>query len=139
MSVRADQNLRKIAIFTCIGVINTGLYVVISWGLQTSGIMSAALAGLLGFCAGAAFSYIANRTLTFASHAPHGAAMVKFAATSMIGLLICVGLPFLMTDMMGLHIEIPLLLAAVVTPVVNYLLLSRFVFVSGVRHSQGLP
>lgn len=128
MSLRDGRCLRRVSTFACIGVINTGLYVMISWSLQTSGVMSAVFAGLTGYGAGALFSYFANRRLTFSSRAPHAPAMMKFAVVSMAGVSIGAGLPFLMTDLAGLRIEVPLLLAAAISPVMNYILLSRFVF-----------
>lgn len=85
-------------------------------------------ASVLAYLVGAAFSYTAHKLFTFRSDGAHAVAAPRFATSTACGLTLSYGLAEVLSHWLGLPIEVPVAIATILVPVMNYLLLSRWVF-----------
>lgn len=88
-------------------------------------------ASVLAYGAGGIVSYVGHKTVTFRSSADHASELPKFVATFAAGLALAIAAPGVLTEGMGLPSGVATLFACVVTPVMNYVVLSRLVFRRG--------
>ena len=88
-------------------------------------------ASVAAYGAGGIVSYAGHKSVTFRSSADHGCELPKFIATFVSGLALAIVAPGVLTERLGLPSGFATLFACIVTPVVNYLVLSRLVFRRG--------
>jgi putative flippase GtrA len=115
--------------FATIGLASTLLYAALAFGFSHMG-FAATEASVLAFLLAAIFSYAGHKYVTFVSGGSHAFELPRFLALSVTGLVVVSVLPAFLTGMLGLPAAVPFLLACVVIPVVNYIVLGRWVFAS---------
>ena len=69
-----------------------------------------------------------HKYVTFVSGGRHAFELPRFLVVSAAGLAVVSVMPAVLTDMLGLPAAVPILLACVVIPAVNYVVLGRWVF-----------
>jgi putative flippase GtrA len=115
--------------FAVIGLASTMLYAALAFGFSHMGI-AATEASVLAFLLAAIFSYAGHKYVTFVSGGRHAFELPRFLVLSVAGLAVVSILPAFLTGMLGLPAAVPFLLACVVIPIVNYVVLGRWVFAS---------
>ncbi|RWM10294.1 MAG: GtrA family protein [Mesorhizobium sp.] len=91
--------------------------------------MPAGIASVIAYGAGAVFSYCGHRFVTFMSDGAVGFEIARFACATAIGFLLSVGLATIFADLAGFPASVPVVLASILVPVLNFIILRRFVFV----------
>lgn len=122
----------RILRFAAIGGVSTLIYAVLTLALsarQGFG-LPATTGSIAGYGAGAVFSYCGHRFVTFMSDGAVGFEIVRFACATAIGFLLSVGLAVILTDVAGLPPLVPVAIASVLVPVLNFIILRKFVFVA---------
>ena len=122
----------RLSRFAAIGLASTLLYAVLAFGFSHMG-FAATEASVLAFLLAAIFSYAGHKYVTFVSGGRHTFELPRFLTLSVAGLVVVSILPAFLTGMLGLPAAVPFLLACIVIPVVNYIVLGRWVFASGKR------
>jgi putative flippase GtrA len=117
----------RLSRFATIGLASTLLYAALAFGFSHMG-FAATEASVLAFLLAAIFSYAGHKYVTFVSGGSHAFELPRFLALSVTGLVAVSVLPAFLTGMLGLPAAVPFLLACVVIPVVNYIVLGRWVF-----------
>jgi len=117
----------RLSRFAAIGVASTVLYAALAFGFSHIGI-TATKASVLAFALAAVFSYAGHKYVTFISGGSHALELPRFLMLSVAGLAVVSILPAFLTDILGLPAAVPFLLACVVIPIVNYVVLGRWVF-----------
>lgn len=124
----------RLSRFAAIGGAATLIYAVaaycLSGGMGTS-ILPAATASLLAYFLAAVFSYLGHKYVTFLSPGTHSFEAPRFVALTAVGLGFAWLLPTILVDGAGLPPAVPIIVTCILVPVVNYLLLDRWVFASG--------
>jgi putative flippase GtrA len=122
------MSLVRLGSFALIGGFATLLYAVLAyvftvvWQWQPS--LSSAIAyGLCGLV-----SYFGNRLLTFRSEAPMAREASKFVVSTAFGFGLATLIPWLSTGVLKFDPRIGIAAVCIVIPLVNYTILSRFVF-----------
>lgn len=125
----------RILRFAAIGGVSTLIYAVVTLALSDRhGLgMPATIASIAGYGAGAVFSYCGHRFVTFMSDGAVGFEIVRFACATAIGFLLSVGLAVILTDVAGLPPLVPVAIASILVPVLNFIILRKFVFVAAAR------
>lgn len=119
--------------FTLVGIVATMVYVGAALALASlvdDVGSSAAIASCGGYLVAAAFSYAGHKYFTFNSKSAHAAEAPRFLLAIGCGLAVSIFLPMLLGDTLGLAAGIPILITSVAIPVVNYIVLERWVFQS---------
>lgn len=124
-----SPSFRRIATFSAIGVVNTALYAAISYVAIKYLAWPAAMSAAIGYLCGACFSYVANAFVTFEGVAAHCHAAPRFVLSNLLGLAASASIPALAIDGLGLAAGPSIVAASLIVPPLNYLLMSRFVFV----------
>lgn len=123
------RQFAQIARFGCVGLVATALYVVLAflfarlfepWPSAASAFGAYLVAGL--------FSYIAHKLITFASDGRHGREAPRFVLVNLAGFGLAAALPLVLHDMMGMALAVPVVLTAILVPVMNFVALRWFVF-----------
>lgn len=117
--------------FALIGIGSTLIYAVCAFFLsrgQGAGPLPAALASVAAYAIAALFSYTGHKYFTFMSGGNHAMELPRFLLLTASGLIVAIVLPGLLTQMLGIPVSIPILLTCVAVPVVNYIVLGRWVF-----------
>jgi putative flippase GtrA len=117
----------RLSRFAAIGASATLLYAALALAFANIG-MPATGGSVAAFLLAAAFSYAGHKYVTFASAGRHRFEMPRFMAVSAAGLAVVSVLPAVLTDMLGFPAAVPILLACLVIPAVNYVVLGRWVF-----------
>jgi len=117
----------KLSRFAVVGAGTTALYAVLALAFSFSGI-AATGASVLAFLITAVFSYAGHKYVTFASGGSHAFEAPRFLAVSASSLTTVSVLPAVLTGMLGLPAAVPILLACIIVPAVNYVVLGRWVF-----------
>ncbi|MER9693849.1 GtrA family protein [Mesorhizobium sp. M0179] len=122
----------RILRFAAIGGVSTLIYAVLTLALSALHGFGrpAAIASVAGYGAGAVFSYCGHRFVTFMSDGSIGFEIVRFACATAIGFLLSVGLAMILTDVAGLPPLVPVAIASILVPVLNFIILRKFVFVA---------
>ncbi|MGX5848111.1 GtrA family protein [Mesorhizobium sp. PL10] len=122
----------RILRFAAIGGVSTLIYAVLTLALSARhGFgMPATVASIAGYGAGAVFSYCGHRFVTFMSDGAVGFEVVRFACATAIGFLLSVGLAVILADVAGLPPLVPVAIASVLVPALNFIILRKFVFVA---------
>ncbi len=93
----------------------------------------ATIASVVAYCIAAVFSYWGHRLVTFMSDGAIGFEAARFACATALGFLLSVGLATVLTDLAGFAPSVPVILACIMVPVLNFIILRRFVFVGAAR------
>lgn len=117
----------KLSRFAAIGAGTTALYAVLALAFSYFGIVATG-ASVLAFLITAVFSYAGHKYVTFASDGSHAFELPRFLAVSATSLTTVSVLPAVLTDMLGLPAAVPILLACIIVPAVNYVVLGKWVF-----------
>jgi putative flippase GtrA len=97
-------------------------------GAFGAALMPAASASLAAYAIAAVFSYAGHKYMTFTSDGAHRLEVPRFAALTGLGLVFAWMLPLVLVDGMDFGPAIPIALTCVTVPVVNYVVLDRWVF-----------
>lgn len=119
----------RLSRFAAIGIASTAIYAALAFAFSHLG-LAATGASVLAFLLAAIFSYAGHKYVTFVSGGRHTFELPRFLALSVAGLAVVSVLPALLTGVLALPAAVPFLLACVVIPVVNYVVLGRWVFAS---------
>jgi putative flippase GtrA len=115
--------------FGVVGGCATVLYVILAFSFARTFAQWPSAASAFGaYLVAGLFSYLAHKLFTFASDGSHGREAPRFMLVSAAGFGIAALLPFVLHDVMGLSLAIPVLLTAVLVPVMNFVALRWFVF-----------
>jgi putative flippase GtrA len=117
----------RLSRFAVIGAGTTVIYAVLALAFSYSGI-AATGASVLAFLITAVFSYAGHKYVTFASDGSHTFEVPRFLTVSATSLSIVSVLPAVLTGVFGLPAAAPILLACIVVPAFNYVVLGRWVF-----------
>lgn len=117
----------RLSRFAVIGAGTTVIYAVLALAFSYSGI-AATGASVLAFLITAVFSYAGHKYVTFASDGSHTFEVPRFLTVSATSLTIVSVLPAVLTGVFGLPAAVPILLACIVVPAFNYIVLGRWVF-----------
>ena len=122
----------RILRYAAIGGVSTLIYAVLTLALSAMhGFgMPVTIASIAGYGAGAVFSYCGHRFVTFMSDGAVGFEIVRFACATALGFLVSVGLAVILTDVAGLPPLVPVAIASILVPVLNFIILRKFVFVA---------
>ena len=121
----------RISRFALIGIGSTLIYAVCAFFLsrgQGAGPLPATLASVAAYAIAALFSYTGHKYFTFMSGGNHAMELPRFLLLTASGLIVAIVLPGLLTQMLGIPVSIPILLTCIAVPVVNYIVLGRWVF-----------
>jgi putative flippase GtrA len=125
----------RLSRFAVIGAGTTTLYAVLALGFSHSG-MVATGASVLAFLITSIFSYAGHKYVTFASDGSHSFELPRFLTLSASSLTTVSVLPAVLNGMLGLPAAVPILLACIVIPAVNYVVMRRWVFASEGRGAR---
>ena len=122
----------RILRYAAIGGVSTLIYAVLTLALSAMhGFgMPVTIASIAGYGAGAVFSYCGHRFVTFMSDGAVGFEIVRFACATAFGFLLSVGLAVILADVAGLPPLVPVAIASILVPVLNFIILRKFVFVA---------
>lgn len=125
----------RILRFAAIGGMSTLIYAVATLILcEPRGIgMSAASASIFGYGGGAIFSYCGHRFVTFMSDGAVGFEIARFVCATTIGFLVSTGLAVVLSGLVGQPPFVPVAIASVLVPIMNFIILRKFVFVGAAR------
>ncbi len=125
---------RRISRFALIGGASTLIYAacafILSGGIGPM-ILPAVLASIAAYAAAAIFSYAGHKYVTFVSGGAHVFEAPRFVALTALGLAISWFLPAVLVGGFGLAPLVPIMITCIVVPVLNYVVLDRWVFASG--------
>jgi putative flippase GtrA len=122
----------RLSRFAAIGITSTTIYAALAFIFSHLG-LTATGASVLAFLLAAIFSYAGHKYVTFVSGGRHAFELPRFLVLSVAGLAVVSILPAFLTGMLGLPAAAPFLLACVVIPIVNYVVLGIWVFAPGKR------
>jgi putative flippase GtrA len=129
--MRIFSSSRRISRFALVGIGSTLIYALCAFFLsrgQGSAILPATSASVAAYAIAALFSYTGHKYFTFVSSGDHAMELPRFLLLTASGLAVAFVLPGLLTQMLGIPASIPILLTCVAVPVVNYVVLRRWVF-----------
>ncbi|WP_281062163.1 GtrA family protein [Mesorhizobium sp. M2D.F.Ca.ET.223.01.1.1] len=129
----------RILRFAAIGGLSTLIYAVGTLALSDSFGLPAAVGSVVAYGAGAVFSYCGHRFVTFMSDGAVGFEIVRFVCATGAGFLLSVGLATILADLAGLPSSVPVALASILVPLLNFVVLRKFVFVGGGPSSANSP
>jgi putative flippase GtrA len=118
----------RLSRFVLVGIASTALYAVLAFTFERAEGIGATGASILAFALAAVFSYAGHKYVTFVSGGAHRLELPRFLALTAAGLTVVSLLPAILTGLFGLPAAAPFLLACVVIPVVNYVVLGKWVF-----------
>lgn len=124
----------RLSRFAAVGALATVIYAVLAFCLSGGlglAILPAAPASLVAYAAAAAFSYAGHKYVTFVSHGAHVFEAPRFLALTALGLGFAWLLPTILVGGAGLPPAVPIIVTCILVPVVNYVVLDRWVFASG--------
>ena len=129
---------KRPARFLIIGLGATLLYAMFSALFSTGepALMRPALGSVLSYVIAAVFSYAGHRYFTFASNGAHRFEAPRFVVLTLVGLAVSFVLPAVLSEVLGLRPQIPIVLTCILIPVFNYAVLRHWVFASA-RNNSG--
>lgn len=86
------------------------------------------MASLVAYAVAAIFSYLGHKFFTFMSAGSHRFEAPRFAVLTGCGLAVAYLLPALLVGQFGLPVSVPILLTCILIPVVNFVVLDRWIF-----------
>lgn len=117
----------RLSRFAAVGLAATAIYAVLALVLARLGMMATG-ASVLAFLVAALFSYAGHKYVTFVSGGRHAFELPRFLVVGCAGLAVVSVMPAMLTDLLGFPPVVPVLLACVVIPAINYVVLGRWVF-----------
>ncbi|MBM2710444.1 GtrA family protein [Mesorhizobium caraganae] len=128
--MQGRPSYHRMSRFALIGVGSTLIYAVCAFVLSRGqeAILPATLASVAAYAIAALFSYTGHKYFTFMSGGDHAMELPRFLLLTASGLIVAVVLPGLLTQMLGIPAAIPILLTCIAVPIVNYIVLGRWVF-----------
>ncbi|TIS60157.1 GtrA family protein [Mesorhizobium sp.] len=116
--------------FALIGIGSTLIYATFAFFLSRGqgALLPATLASVAAYAVAALFSYTGHKYFTFMSNGNHAMELPRFVLLTASGLVVAIVLPGLLTQVLGIPASIPILLTCIAVPVVNYVVLGRWVF-----------
>ena len=118
----------RLSRFVLIGIASTVLYAVLAFAFARMEGMGTTGASVLAFALAAVFSYAGHKYVTFVSGGAHRLELPRFLALTAVGLAVVSLLPAILSGLFSLPTAVPILLACVVVPAVNYAVLGKWVF-----------
>lgn len=125
--IRGDA-ARRVLSFGVVGAISTLAYAAIAFALGATIAMPAWMASGIAYGVAALFSYLCHRRITFRSAEGHKRVAPRFVITGTIGYVLALLLPVILTDHLRAPPAVAILLTVALVPIVNFILLDRFVF-----------
>jgi putative flippase GtrA len=123
---------RRISRFAVIGVASTLVYAVCALLLSRGGnggaLLPATLASAVAYATAGLFSYAGHKYFTFTSAGAHAVELPRFLLLNATGLATAIALPVVLTDRLGMPAAVPVVLTCIAVPMVNYIVLGRWVF-----------
>lgn len=131
------QPARQLVLFWIVGLGATVLYAVLAalFSIGETALLRPGTGSVLAYAIAAAFSYTGHKYFTFVSDGAHRFEAPRFVALTLLGLAISFALPAVLSGILGVPAAIPIVLTCLLVPLVNYLVLSRWVFVRGREHA----
>lgn len=115
--------------FALVGVAATILYAVLALAFgRLLDSHAGAWTSLLAYGVAAVFSYLAHRAFTFASDGDRAAEIPRFIVVTATGAAISFAVPAVVQTGFGLPLAVAVLLVCLVIPLINFLVLDRWVF-----------
>ncbi|WP_292534033.1 GtrA family protein [Mesorhizobium sp.] len=127
---RGTLAARRLIKFALVGIAATVLYALCACLFSSAGsrYLSPATASVAAYAVAAIFSYLGHKFFTFMSAGSHQFEAPRFAALTGSGLAAAYLLPLLLVGQLGLPVAIPILLTCILIPVVNFVVLERWIF-----------
>ena len=123
--------------FAVIGGMATALYAVVALGLSFGG-LRVTLASFAAYLTAALFSYAGHKYFTFVSDGAHRFEAPRFILLTVLGLAVSLILPAVLSGMLGLPAQVPIVATCILIPLVNYVVLRHWVFAgTGTRSDRG--
>jgi putative flippase GtrA len=116
---------REINVFALVGAASTGINYVGALAAQQMLGLGPLPAGVAGYAAAVGVSYFGNSLLTFRRPALHGPQFARFAAISLVGLAINLGLVFFGAHVMGWPLWKALIPVVLIVPATTFVM-SKF-------------
>lgn len=122
------MNFNRIGRFGFAGVASTLFYLVATMFLTEVVEVGPTSASVYAYLAALVVSYMLQSRFVFRVFSDNRAQIVRFAVTSASGLAVSYGVMTLAVDGLGLHTVLGAIAVCVLIPVMNFFLLSRWVF-----------
>ena len=120
--------VREINLFAVVGFTATAINYVAALAAQHLLGLAAMPAGVAGYAAAVGISYFGNSLLTFRRPAMHGPQFARFAAISLVGLAINLGLVFFGSHVMGWPLWQALIPVVLIVPVSTFVMAKFWAF-----------
>ena len=131
--------LGRIVRFGTVGIAATLTYAasafILSYG-PPSALLSAAAASFVAYVIAMPVSYLGHKHLTFGSHGAHILEAPRFLASAVLGIGISCLLPLIVVDGLALAPAVSIILACILVPVINFVVLESWVFASEERSAR---
>ncbi len=121
----------RLSRFLLIGGASTVLYAVLALALSNVEGVGVTGASILAFGIAAVFSYVGHKYITFVSGGDHRFELPRFLVLTLLGLVVVSLLPAILCGVLDLPAAVPIVLACVFIPAVNYVVLGLWVFRDG--------
>jgi putative flippase GtrA len=121
----------RVSRFALIGAMSTLIYAVCAFvlsGAADAPVLPPVAASIGAYAVAAIFSYAGHKYFTFVSRGAHALELPRFLTLTALGLLIAMAAPILLSGMLGLPPAVPILVTCAAVPVVNYVVMGRWVF-----------
>jgi putative flippase GtrA len=120
--------VREINWFAVVGIAATAINYVAALAAQRVLNLSPLAAGFIGYAAAVGISYFGNSLLTFRRPAMHGPQFARFAAISLAGLGVNLGIVFVATHALGWPLWKALIPVVVVVPASTFVMAKFWAF-----------
>jgi putative flippase GtrA len=120
--------VRELNLFAVIGVTATAINYVAELAAQHLLRLGPLPAGVVGYAAAVGVSYFGNSLITFRRPAMHGPQFVRFAAISLVGLAINLGLVFVGTHALGWPLWKALIPVVLIVPASTFVMAKFWAF-----------
>lgn len=131
--VAALNTMKLLARFGAVGLSATALYAVLAFILGQGAHFAPVRASLTAYAAAAAYSYVAHKIVTFMSPGQHRSEAPRFLVATAAGFAVAYLAPAVLVGWLGLPPALPIVVTSLLVPVVNFVLLSRWVFADRAR------
>ncbi|WP_051333947.1 GtrA family protein [Mesorhizobium sp. WSM3224] len=133
MSAAAVSELRaggRPGRFLVIGIGATLIYALLAASFSAAAAMplNPAMGSVLAYGLAAVFSYAGHKYFTFVSRGAHRFEVPRFAVLTLAGLATSFALPAVLSQWLGLPVQVPIALTSLLVPLVNYVVLRHWVF-----------
>lgn len=118
----------RVVRFALVGIGATVLYALLALAFESRLAMSPVAASVLAYAVAAIFSYCGHKFVTFMSDGAHRQELPRFVLLTVTGFGVASALPYLFANLLGQPSWVPVLLTCVLIPMVNLIVLDRWVF-----------